>query len=300
MKFKKIIFIIFFLIIIFCSASVLFNKRGSQKNELLVPFISVINEVVRFSGGSNKLEQAVTKALEGTEGDYSIAIKNLKTGESYYKDEGKKYSIGSLYKLWVMAEAERQIAGGQLSETEILSDDVAAVNNRYGIPPEAADLSEGVISFTVKEAMEQMIIISHNYAAWLLAEKLGVDNVREFLRTNNFKESVYSDPPQSTAADIALFLEKLYNSEFVGSPQMIEILKKQQLNSKLPKYLPEGTIIAHKTGEVDYFSHDAGIVYTDRGDYIIVVFSESDYPPGAEDRIAQISKAVYEYFTEKN
>ena len=297
----KIKYIIVFVLIAACLIGrLIWNNKDYQKNELIVPFIRVVNEVVRFSGGSNNLKQTVTKALEGTEGNYAIVVKNLKTGESYYKDEGKKYSIGSLYKLWVMAEAERQIAGGQLSETEILSDDVAAVNNRYGIPPEAADLSEGVISFTVKEAIEQMITISHNYAAWLLAEKLGANNVREFLRMNNFKESVYSDPPQSTAADIALFLEKLYNSEFVGSPQMIEILKKQQLNSKLPKYLPEGTIIAHKTGEVDYFSHDAGIVYTDRGDYIIVVFSESDYPPGAEDRIAQISKAVYEYFTEKN
>ena len=32
------------------------------------------------------------------------------------------------------------------------------------------------------------------------------------------------------------------------------------------------------------------------GEYIIVVLSKSAYPPGAEERIAEISRAVYEYF----
>jgi hypothetical protein len=45
------------------------------------------------------------------------------------------------------------------------------------------------------------------------------------------------------------------------------------------------------------FTHDAGIVYTPKGDYIIVILSEADTPSDAEDEIGQLSEAVYEYFT---
>lgn len=107
--------------------------------------------------------------------------------------------------------------------------------------------------------------------------------------------------PITTASDIALFLEKLYNGQVINrqySDEMLAILKNQKLNNKLPKYLPNTIQIAHKTGELGDFTHDGGIVYTPKGDYIIIILSKSDYPPGAEDRIAQVSKAVYTYFTE--
>ena len=77
---------------------------------------------------------------------------------------------------------------------------------------------------------------------------------------------------------------------------MIALLKQQTLNDKLPKYLPENVEIAHKTGEIDRFSHDAGIVFFEKGDYIIVVLSETDNSPAANERIADISKKVFEYF----
>lgn len=80
---------------------------------------------------------------------------------------------------------------------------------------------------------------------------------------------------------------------------MIDILKKQTLNEKLPKYLPQGTLIAHKTGEIDYLSHDGGIVFSKKGDYVIVVMTEADSPSGVEERIAQISKNVFNYFDKK-
>ena len=54
--------------------------------------------------------------------------------------------------------------------------------------------------------------------------------------------------------------------------------------------------IAHKTGEIGYFTHDAGIVFSNKGDYIIVVLTESDFPLATEEQIADISKSVNEYF----
>lgn len=250
---------------------------------------------------SNNLENVVKNALQGTNGTYSVAIKNLKTNETYFLNEHKSYKAGSLYKLWIMAVAFKQIQDGILDETESLSDDIAELNKKFNIDEEGAELTEGEINFSVASALRQMITISHNYAALLLTEKVKLSKVREFIKEHNFNETIIGkDLPTTTAFDTALFLEKLYKGELGGienTQKMLGFLKEQTLNNKLPKYLPSEIVVAHKTGEIDFLTHDAGIIYSSRGDYIIVVMSESSFPADTEDVIAKISKSVFEYFT---
>ncbi len=251
---------------------------------------------------AKNLKEAVDKALLGSEGTYALAIKNLKTGELYYLNEHKSFEAGSLYKLWVLVAAFNAVEKGTLAEDEVLSESVAILNNTFGVAPDGAELTEGTVTLTVTQALEQMITISHNYAAYLLVEKIGNPAIRAFLTAHGFTESSLNNPPQTTPADLALFFEKLYQNQLANpesTEKMISILKRQTLNNKLPRYLPENTAVAHKTGEIDYLTHDAGIVYTDKGDYVIVVLSESDLPAGAEERIAEVSKNVYDYFTHK-
>ncbi len=77
---------------------------------------------------------------------------------------------------------------------------------------------------------------------------------------------------------------------------MLEILKRQRINDRIPKYLPDDLEVAHKTGELDGFKHDAGIVYTPKGDYLFIALSKSTSPAQAAERIALLSKEVYAYF----
>ncbi len=245
------------------------------------------------------LKTAVEQALKGTKGTYGVVIKNLKTGESYSMNEHRVFEPASLYKLWIMAEVFNQIQDGKLKEDEILSQDVSVLNEKFHISSESAELTEGTITLKVRDALHLMIANSNNYAALLLTEKIRLSNVKTFLKENNFNESFLGEPPKTTAYDIATFLEKLYKGELgsqKNTQKMIDILKKQTINSKLPKYLPQEVSIAHKTGEIGYFTHDAGIVFSNRGDYVIVVMSESDSPSEAEERIANVSKAVFDYF----
>ncbi len=251
------------------------------------------------------LKEVVDKALEGTKGTYGIVIQNLKTNEIYYANEHKVFDTGSLYKLWVMATVYNQIQNGQLQEDQVLSQDIATLNRKFYIDPEVAEQTEGTITFTVHDALNQMITISHNYAALLLTEKIRLSSVATFLKENDFIEStvgIDGSTPTATPFDIALFLEKLYKDELANQQytnEMINLLKNQQLNDGLPKYLPDKSKIANKTGEIDFLKHDAGIVFTDKGDYIIVVMSESNSPPGAQERIALVSKGVFNYFVSK-
>jgi beta-lactamase class A len=289
-----------FLYLFLISSVVIFfgATLAEQNNSMVSPIARSLGNVFR-RGPS--LEEVINKSLEGAQGTYSIDVENLKTSELYYKDEHKSYESASLYKLWVMAETYRQIEAGTLKEDQVIGDEIADLNATFKIDPENAELTEGGISFPIKQALTQMITISHNYAALLLTKEVKISNLQKFLANNGFRESNVGETPATTASDMALFYEKLYKGK-LGSPEstqkMIELLKKQQLNDKLPKNLPKGVVVAHKTGELGYFSHDAGIVFTPKGDYIIVVMSESNSPAGAEERIAQISKVVYEYFTQ--
>ena len=251
---------------------------------------------------SQGLKQAVDSALAGSKGSYGIYIKNLKTGETYADNEHTSYESASLYKLWIMAVAFQEIQNGTLTEDQELQEDIPTLNQKFDIDPDDAELTDGTIDETVIQALTQMITISHNYSALLLTEQEKLSTVKKFLTDNDFNESTVGtngDSPTTTASDIAHFLEKLYNGQLANpeyTKEMIDLMKDQQLNSKLPQGLPDGTVIAHKTGEIDYYSHDAGIVYTPKGNYIIVVMSQTDNPPAAVGRIAQISQNVYNYF----
>jgi beta-lactamase class A len=192
-----------------------------------------------------------------------------------------------------------EINKGSLSENQQLSRNVIDLNNDFDISSDEADMQDGVISYTVQEALTKMITQSDNYAAYLLTDTVGFDKVKTFLQKYGFSQSSFSQPPKTSAADIAQFFEKLYNGELADAAttqKMLNLLKGQRINGKLPKYLPEEVSIAHKTGELEAFSHDAGIVFSPAGDYSIVILSETNNPPEAVESIATISKDVYNYF----
>lgn len=249
------------------------------------------------------LSQVVEQAMADAQGRYGIVIKNFTTGENYYRNEYQIFEPGSLYKLWVMAVTFRQIKEGKLTENQQLAQKVEVLNSKFGIPKDQAELTEGVIEMTVAQALSQMIIISHNYAALLLSEKLKNSTIGQFLKEEGFNNSSFSnnnDPPKTTPSDIAQFFEKLYKRQLVdelASGQMIDLLKAQQHRDGLPKYLPESITTAHKTGDIGWFKHDGGIIFAPAGDILLVVLSESSYPPGAQERIAQLAQAVLDYFS---
>lgn len=298
LSFMLLAFVVFPAII-----AVYFTNRDVllSKQETLAVSIAPSPTTIPTPTSSPKLnlDAIIQEELEGTKGRYSVVVRDLQTGAEYTYKEQEKFQTGSLYKLWVMAVANQQIQEGKLKESDVLASDVAAINARFNIATDAAEMKDGSVAFPVNQAMKQMITISHNYAALLLAQKVKLSTITKFLQDNNFSNSKVGSPPQTTAYDMANFLDALYDGKLANAERttiMIDLLKAQRLNNKLPKNLPTGTVIAHKTGELGPVTHDAGIVYTSKGNYIIVVMSESTLPSAAEDRIANISKAVFNYY----
>jgi beta-lactamase class A len=249
-----------------------------------------------------ELGRKIDDALAGTTGTYAVVVKDLNTGATYTKNADRVYDTASLYKLWVMAETYHQIAEGKFTEDTKVSGTVEALNKSFGIASESAELKEGGFTMTVKEALEKMITVSHNYAAYMLTQKIKTANMKTFLTDNGLTHSQVGPDPKTTASDMELFFDKLSKKE-LGTPEntqkMLELLAGQKMNDRIPKYLPKDIRVMHKTGELDRVKHDVGIVSTPNGDYILVLMSDSSDQLAAAERLANISKGVYEYMSER-
>lgn len=305
MRLKITIIALFGALSVLAISFILLNSSFFTKNEPSVSESQVIDPTANPTPTKNResnLRDIIESVNKETKDSYAIVVKNLKSGESYYSNEHKVFSAGSLYKLWVMTAVYDFIEQGKLKDTTVLSASVETLNDSFNIASEDAELKEGTITYTVSDALREMITASDNYAALLLSRQVRLTNVDKLLKVNGLTESklgLTGGLPTVTASDVALFFEKLYKGNLIAGKHkddMINLLKEQQINHKIPKYLPSSIEIAHKTGELSNFSHDAGIVFSQKGDYIIVILSESNIPQNAEEFIAKISKSVYDYF----
>lgn len=219
---------------------------------------------------NNPLADITEKYLINDYETYGVYIKNLKTGETYGYNQNLKFETASLYKLWIMGAVFEKISKGELSN-----------------------------SSSNQQAIEKMITLSDNDSASLLVNEVGNSSIDGFLSEYKFLSSSFENTPTSTPEDIGLFFNRLYHGEIVSptySLKMIDILKKQTINDRLPKYLPDEVTVAHKTGELDEYKNDGGIVSTNKGDYVIIVMSKTNDPYIAAEKIAKYSEAVYSYF----
>ncbi|NLX75726.1 MAG: serine hydrolase [Synergistaceae bacterium] len=116
---------------------------------------------------------------------------------------------------------------------------------------------------------------------------------------------------ETSPYEVGVVLEKVFRNKWMGEEldkEMIGILSKCQTNSRIPKYLPKYLEIAHKTGTMDRVANDAGIVFTEKGSYILAVFyngntaQDEEYRANewnlvGEELIAQMSKEIYNIYT---
>lgn len=300
---ERVVFFIILTGIIITSAYIRLQyiENDSLEAKVLRPIASPIQksvDVINSARMSKELESRIQPIIKGEQGEYSVVVKNLKTGEFYSYNENNVYTSASLYKLWTMATTFQQIEDGKLTMNQTLTASIPTLNAAFNLGDDA-EATQGAITRTVRSAVDQMITISHNYSAILLTYTLKNATVQKFLKDNQFTGSKTGSPPTTTPSDISKYYEKLYKGELVSkeaSSEMLEILKRQQLNDRIPKYLPENTVVAHKTGELFGNKHDAGIVFSDGGDYILVLMSETKSEAKAAQVEANISKTVFEHF----
>jgi beta-lactamase class A len=151
---------------------------------------------------------------------------------------------------------------------------------------------------TVGDAATLMIILSDNSATNLIIDKIGIRNVNARmdslgLRQTRLHAKVFlgTSTTIDTAAtrrwgfgvttpeEMGKLFEHLYKGSAVSaaaSKQMLDILRKNFDYEEIPRLLPPGISVAHKTGKLDASRSDCGIVFNPGRDYVLCIFTKEN------------------------
>ncbi|MDQ6908744.1 MAG: class A beta-lactamase-related serine hydrolase [Chloroflexota bacterium] len=191
-----------------------------------------------------------------------------------------RFAAGSLYKLFLLWRTQVEIRQHKLFDTTQLM--LTAQNDDAEEDGYALGAYGDTVS--VSDLRRLMITASNNTAAQVLGQYFGWGTVDQLLRAHGFTATVVTGPARTTPREVARFLDGLVNRTLdpLLTPDdytlMIGLLKEQQVNTKLSTGFPDGTVFAHKTGDVPGAHHDAGIIFLPDGRAIsIIVMTSGDY-----------------------
>lgn len=255
------------------------------------------------------LSADVKEAADNFNGTVCLVIKDTKRPLSITINPKTRLPSASLVKVPIMACVFRAGSQKRLSLDDKL---ILAQKDKTGGSGILKNKRSGS-SFTVIQLIELMITISDNTAANMLINLLGFDYINGSFRAFGLADTNLSRLMMdmrsrskgvenfTTAEDTALILEKIYYKRLVNkrvSGQCLEILEEQRSRDRIPAKLPKAARVAHKTGLERGVCHDAGIVFTDNGDFIICVLTghknRNSWP--SKKLIAKIAGMLYSFY----
>jgi beta-lactamase class A len=255
------------------------------------------------------LSQVIQKETSSFPGYAGLIIKDLDNNWRIRLNQDQMFPSASLVKIPIMAACFNAASQGKLDLAEVVvlrGADKAGGSGRLKSMPAGS-------SWTVEQLIGLMVTQSDNTAANILIDRLGFDYLNGYFKqiglthTNlsrkmmDFRYRGQGVENYTTAADITHVLELIYQRRFPDprvSEQCLALLKSQKVNDRIPAKLPPDVVVAHKTGLERFVCHDAGIVFTRQGDYLICVLTRSKGSfRQAKEFIARIAAHTYnEYY----
>src|ERR1043165_5996061 len=266
------------------------------------------------------LRSDIDKEFAGKKGVYAVAFKDLKTGKEIKINDHVTYHAASTMKTPVMIEVYRQAAEGKFSLTDQieLKNEFKSIVDGSSYSLDRTDDSETELykhigeQRTIDSLLYQMIIVSSNFATNLIMQKVGAENVTNYMRQlgandiqvlrgvedgKAFEKGLNNT---TTAHDLAVIFEKIAKGEAVNdaaSKAMINILLDQRFDEIIPALLPHDVKVAHKTGSITHVHHDSGIVMLPGGRKYVLVLLSKDWENEEEavKTMSNISLLIYKY-----
>ena len=237
--------------------------------------------------------------LEALNGNLSVWLEDTSTGEAAFFRPDAPHIAASVIKLGALLTAFEDFESGRLDPNALYT-----LREQDKVPScGALTYMHAGLQVSYLDLATLMIILSDNTATNILADTLGLERInlclaRCGLGDMRFCRKMFDAQAAAkgiqntvTARSVAAFFRKLLAGELVSpgaSRQMLKILGDQRLNGKMPFYLHSmGIDVAHKTGEDDGTTHDAGIIYAKHP--VIAVFLSNDTDVPAFERYIQDS-----------
>ena len=279
--------------LVICAPRGALSQQASLQSELRARFEADLN---RVAGG-----------LDGVLGH---AIKDLSTGDTFWRLPDAVFTQASSIKLTVLLELLRQDQDGKLAldekhtvrRNEMTVGDPEAILNKLG---------DGTATVTLRDLAIFMVVLSDNSATNILIERLGMDNINAGIARLGLKETKLrrrmidldaarrGNENVSTPREMLALLEEVQSGRALDAAHTQEFLRILRLpkESEFNRALPPGVVIADKPGSLEGVRCDSGIVEIAGHRFILCVMTT--YLKRDEDgerAIEEIARLAYAYF----
>ena len=267
---------------------------------------------LRREAGWNELKRNLNTEIRSFNGQAGVVVEDLRTGRILVHQPSRPFPAASVIKVPMMTACFQAATEGKLD-----------LNSTVMVRPADKVSGSGVLKampgqreVRVSTLIDWMITRSDNTAANLLISRLGMGYYNQHFQQMGLSGTRLARPMMdfsqrkegvenyTTAQDMARVLRKLYRAEAV-SPQAsragLDLLRRQHLRDRIPALLPEGVPVAHKTGLERSVCHDAGIIFTRKGDLLICVLTQrkgKGTSQPAKRFIARLAQHTYRYVEE--
>lgn len=284
------------------------DYMGSKKGKYQIKPVEYRVNIQKYKDLRDSLNDKIAETFKPVEGKYSLAFKDLNQSDTL-SINSEKTIAASVIKIYIMIEAYDQIKNGRihLNDVVTLRNDMKAEGSGVIL-----NQPEGT-KYTVQELIDLMMLKSDNTAANIMIDMLGMNKINDRIKAlgcintelnrkmmdqnaiNNGIENYVS------VDDLCLTFTKLYNSQCIDDKYdkyMLDLMKKNEAKSKIPDKLPSGVQVSNKSGEYPGVQNDAGIVFTDKGAYVICVTTDKGKEESQVNAISDISKNIYDAYIE--
>ena len=282
----------------------------------LLPFLALLTLAPFAQAAPPSLESRIQQLIKSSGADVAVAFRTVDGQHELMIRADDVFHAASTMKVPVMIELFRQAREGTLS----LDEQLAVKNEFHSIVDgsvytlDVGDDSDKEVYAAVGKTMslrrlcELMITVSSNFAANLLIERVGVQNVRatvtrlgadgmQVLRgVEDDKAFEQGKNNTTTARGLLILLQKIAQGQAVSpaaDAEMAEMLKRQHFNDAIPAGLPPGTVVAHKTGNITKIHNDGAIVYGPTPYVLVVLVRGIQDQKQSAALIASISKEMW-------
>ena len=276
-------------------------RISKVKTSWLVLFLCVSRLCAAQTDSRSKLNERITAKVHGFNSKISLYAKNLDTGKSYELSGDDPVRTASTIKLAIMVECFAEAGEGKLNLSEPIKVTEDEKVSGSGI---LQDLSNGD-QLPIRDMVDLMIVLSDNTATNLILNRIGGNAVnarmaqlgftntrvmRKILGDGNKLKPTPSGitdegaKPENkrwgigrtTPHEMVTILEKLYRGELASkaaSEEMLTILKRQRDRDGIGRDMQD-VEIASKSGALDHFRSDVGIIYSKRGPIAMAITVE--------------------------
>ena len=191
--------------------------------------------------------------------------------------ERESFPSASVIKLPILLRVLERVGRGEVS----LDDPVTLTAwHKTGGAGVFQHFRDGTV-FRLEDACTAMTVLSDNTATNLVIDVAGIEGTNRFLEAAGCERTRLhryfgkpemagwggaAGPSQAVPLEMGRLLEGLALGALPGlTPELCRrallFLRRQQHRALAPRFLPEGTVMAHKTGSLDGLRHDVGLLW---------------------------------------